>query len=659
MSSNQKPAPTVSSTDREERIAARRARIQARIEAKKRAQGEENAARTATVAQTDDPMAGLTGAQLQVYQSRRAFLDAQFRAMEEVSAGRVDALHKEQQRRKEEVQRRAEQRSRREDEKIRSEQANEEIAERWSEIIQMEIPEDLAEEIRKQKALCDEVIASKDALIREWHNEIKAKEDDYVKALSKQAEDIDDILAKMRQQNKDLVASYERETSEIEEAFLLERAALRQQLSADLEASNELRRNNEVKYMELRHDRNEEITQQLDDLRVFEAEEYNELKIKLETEIQALEQQLQEMKATFQLNNEKLEHNFRLLGEREFEHNQLIQQQKKKINRLQDMLSTLKAKYLKSDKQYRSRNIEITEEYKRVTEQYQELQTKFRQVQERIRRKYTEVWEMDRERVAVLVKRILKADKTITEQQLGYAWFPPTEDIFKFNVEAVAPVVSENPGAAVLSRRVVQRDSPVFNDNMKQVVSLICDGAGFLVDGKVRSLLDGLQTDDRNMIKIESIMESLGVESHTAAESLLSYFIDGIDSKSDPQLISPADAARALKAFVTDHQSKIKEANLEKITITEEEKLEKQQKAQEREYWERLSKVVADKQIHVWKSLEAELVKYNAVLQERAKLVEDTEAIRKQNDELKQLLNQYLGSTVNDQLQVPPITVHR
>jgi dynein regulatory complex protein 1 len=59
------------------------------------------------------------------------------------------------------------------------------------------------------------------------------------------------------------------------------------------------------------------------------------------------------MKSTYQLNNEKLEFNFRLLGEREFEHTQLIQQQKKKINRLQDMLSTLKAKYTRTDKKYR------------------------------------------------------------------------------------------------------------------------------------------------------------------------------------------------------------------------------------------------------------------------------------------------------------------
>ena len=71
------------------------------------------------------------------------------------------------------------------------------------------------------------------------------------------------------------------------------------------------------------------------------------------------------MRATYQLNNEKLEYNFRLLHEREYDHAQQIQQQKKKINRLQDMLSTLKGKYTKLDKKYKQKTVELTEEYKR------------------------------------------------------------------------------------------------------------------------------------------------------------------------------------------------------------------------------------------------------------------------------------------------------
>ena len=42
-------------------------------------------------------------------------------------------------------------------------------------------------------------------------------------------------------------------------------------------------------------------------------------RIKLETDIQTLEQQLEEMRATYQLNTEKLEYNYRVLTERDME----------------------------------------------------------------------------------------------------------------------------------------------------------------------------------------------------------------------------------------------------------------------------------------------------------------------------------------------------
>jgi hypothetical protein len=44
--------------------------------------------------------------------------------------------------------------------------------------------------------------------------------------------------------------------------------------------------------------------------------------------------------------------------------------------------------------------------------------------------------------------------------------------------------------------------------------------------------------------------------------------------------------------------------------------------------------------------LETFLEKYNQLLLQRSGLIEETEAIRRQNAELKLLLNQYLGSKV-------------
>ena len=62
---------------------------------------------------------------------------------------------------------------------------------------------------------------------------------------------------------------------------------------------------------------------------------------RLETDIQNLEQHLEAMRATYQLNQEKLEYNFRVLTERDAENQATINQQKRKISRQRDVLSVM------------------------------------------------------------------------------------------------------------------------------------------------------------------------------------------------------------------------------------------------------------------------------------------------------------------------------
>lgn len=136
----------------------------------------------------------------------------------------------------------------------------------------------------------------------------------------------------------------------------------------------------------------------LEDLRIQEAEDYNLLKVKLETDIQNLEQHLETMRATYQLNTEKLEYNYRVLVERDHENQSTIHQQKRKIARLRDLLSSLKARHSEMEKHSQDDNVKLTEEYKRVTELFKDLQSKFKHFEQVDTKKYQEVWQMnDRE----------------------------------------------------------------------------------------------------------------------------------------------------------------------------------------------------------------------------------------------------------------------
>lgn len=68
--------------------------------------------------------------------------------------------------------------------------------------------------------------------------------------------------------------------------------------------------------------------------------------LRLETDIQSLEQHLENMRATYQLNQEKLNYNFRVLTERDAENQFTISQQKRKVAHQRDTLSSLKVRGL-------------------------------------------------------------------------------------------------------------------------------------------------------------------------------------------------------------------------------------------------------------------------------------------------------------------------
>jgi dynein regulatory complex protein 1 len=132
-------------------------------------------------------------------------------------------------------------------------------------------------------------------------NELKAKDDEYVKTLKRQAEDIETILGAMGSQFRELQSALLEELDEIEQSFLQERRELLDGQKGEISNLFERRSTMEAQFMEAMQQRAEQYQQALETQRVQDAEEYSILKIRLETDIQNLEQHLEAMRATYQV----------------------------------------------------------------------------------------------------------------------------------------------------------------------------------------------------------------------------------------------------------------------------------------------------------------------------------------------------------------------
>merc|ERR1719265_2134152 len=190
-------------------------------------------------------------------------------------------------------------------EAVTSGRKNAAIEMKWADLLNMDIPQDLAEQLRVQKNACQQIIESKDRRIRDFQTELKNKDEEYIKMLKQQSVDITSLIAKMRDQYHTLRRHYEQQLDQIEEAFEQERTDLFGKNKAEIEALFEKRRQmEETEFLERRQEREKGFQHQIDTLRTDNADDYNKCKIALEKGIQELEQHFEKMVSTYLLNKE-------------------------------------------------------------------------------------------------------------------------------------------------------------------------------------------------------------------------------------------------------------------------------------------------------------------------------------------------------------------
>lgn len=113
-------------------------------------------------------------------------------------------------------------------------------------------------------------------------------------------------------------------------AFNEERDRLIETHKADIERLFDARRDNESRYTKLKLERDEANVKEIEDLIAKGADQYSRLNIELERNIQTLKQQFEDIKATYQLNTEKLDYNYRVLTELDVEKNAELRRYKGK-----------------------------------------------------------------------------------------------------------------------------------------------------------------------------------------------------------------------------------------------------------------------------------------------------------------------------------------
>lgn len=300
-----------------------------------------------------------------------------------------------------------------------------EISNKWIEILKYNDPLSINEDIQLQKEKCDELIKQKDSIILQLKEELRIAEINFTNDQRKQIEDINTLTKRIETQVNLMRRAYRQELHLVEDMIMLERKIL-------IEA-------NDKKWEELFKKREEE--EQINSKRIFEIldeffvettrlrreheELYRATKIKLERDIENLQQELARIKALCMLNSEKLDYNYQILKKREDENIIIKSQQKRRINKLQDVINTLSEKISNYEQTTENEIKRLQFEVQKLKKGIDDTEAKTEHFSQVNQLKYKQVWDLNIRRAVEILDKILSIDRIVHEQQLGVEWKPP------------------------------------------------------------------------------------------------------------------------------------------------------------------------------------------------------------------------------------------
>ncbi|XP_076386516.1 dynein regulatory complex protein 1 isoform X1 [Megachile rotundata] len=518
--------PSILSLDASERKLARKLRINRRVEAQIR--------KTKAL---DDEIIEITPVEKQILDSIETLEKLAAEGDEVVAGVRVATDAKELRRRKEVKETREKVLKILEEEDQNCMEKYNEIAKKWPSILASKDPLEIHDELEAQQAKCREILDKKDALIAQLKEDLEHADLKYEEDVKKQNEDIDLLIERMENQVRTMTKAYRHELNLIENVIESERKLF---LKSSVEKWEALFKKLQDDTFEAREKKKEIMLEYERDMKkaiIEHQEKYREQKIALEIEIQNLMQQIQTMKAACLMNIEKLDYNYTVLKRREEENLIVKNQQKRRINKLQDILNDLKKTYAALEESTRQEIQKHTNQILKTHRAIQELEEKSNQIATINDTKYMQIWDLNIRTADELVDKILTADRIIHEQLLGVEWQPPKEQLLRKEdlpsycgaMCAIKEKKEEAKKRKIISKSykpaTTLEDINLERNLLNHIAKLISNHCDYIIEDTLKELLSDYTEDDKLLIRLDKIFTALHITSEQELQFLLNFFL--------------------------------------------------------------------------------------------------------------------------------------
>ncbi|XP_046831239.1 dynein regulatory complex protein 1 [Vespa crabro] len=412
-----------------------------------------------------------------------------------------------------------------------------EIDKKWSDIFASKDPLDIEEKMMWQNAKCLELLEKKDQIIMGLKAELENADLRFVDDLKKQNEDIDILIDRIDRQLNVIAEAYHKELDNINNVLDAERKLLLDTLEKKWKDFYEKLQDNGHEGIEKRKDIIREYEEEMERVMTEHHEEYRSQKITLALENQELQQKLQDMKALCMLNVEKLNYSYAVLKHKDEENTIIKNEQKRRINKLQDTMNELRKTYVKLEEDSRSEIQGLTDQVLKAHKNILELEEKSQYFTDINEKKYFQVWDMNVKRVNELVDKIMATDRIIHEQALGLQWQPPevkllTKEDLPSYCTAINIINKEKTDAQekrqmpiTYKKAVTLEDINLERRLLNHIMEHISEKSNYLIDDNIQKLLLPYTTENNVIIRLDNVFQALNIISEEEIQFLLNFFL--------------------------------------------------------------------------------------------------------------------------------------
>ncbi|XP_026806274.1 dynein regulatory complex protein 1 [Rhopalosiphum maidis] len=256
------------------------------------------------------------------------------------------------------------------------------------------------------------------------------------------------------------------------------------------------------------------------------------LKSNMNTELNYLQREFELIKLKCVDNVEKLNYNYQVLKRREEENACAKAIQRRKINKLQDILST-KKKILRENKTDFKAKVPLLhdeiEKLKQDIERHEKKAERFAEIQEKT---FKELWNFSQEQINIHLERIFKVDKFIHETQLSIDWQPPPKlkyldvsDLPSYRKKPNTPNKQDNLTVDLRLRNDKKSVDSYTETRERALLQLVFDmtikNSSFILDSELIEIIKSHPKN--NLILLYNAMAAYGLNNIDSWRCLLSY----------------------------------------------------------------------------------------------------------------------------------------